>query len=272
MSKYVYSSNGQNLLSQALKDFYAGLCLFPLCCYLGWEDVKQRYIRTLLGPLWIIISTGIWVAVMAFVMASLFGQPVAHSLPFIAAGVSIWNFIGGIMTESCSLFPVNASLLQAINLPITVHVLRFLIRNVILFAHNFIILLLVFFICHIGLHLNTLWVIPGFIILLLNSFWVTFFLSLTNLRFRDIQQIIATSMMILPFVTPIFWEKSFLQKHHWIANINPFYHFVEIVRAPLLGQTVPLLSWGVTLGFTVFGLLGVLWMFSKYKHRIIFWL
>ena len=35
--------------------------------------------------------------------------------------------------------------------------------------------------------------------------------------------------------------------------LNPFYHFIEIVRAPLLGNEIQALSWMIVLSVTVIG-------------------
>lgn len=261
-----------NLLKSGVKDFLAGFSLWRMFIYLGWEDIRQRYVRTFLGPLWLIIGTAIWVGVMGFVMAALFGNSVASTLPFIASGTLIWTFIANTMNDSCTLFIGSSSVIHSVNLPLSLHVLRFLVRNFIIFAHNFIIIIVVFMACHVSLNANTLLALPGLFILLLNALWVGTFLGILNTRYRDIQQVVATSMTVLPFVTPIFWEKEFLKKHTWIATANPFYHAVEIVRAPLLGHVPAMSSWMVMSGITLLGVLLMLGLFSKYKNRVIYWL
>ena len=63
-----------------------------------------------------------------------------------------------------------------------------------------------------------------------------------------------------------------LQHRKWIADSNPFYNMIEIVRAPILGRAPELLSWEVSGGMAVlFVVLGVT-LFTRYRHRIIFWL
>jgi len=261
-----------SLIAGGLQDFLSGFKLWQMCLYLGWEDIRQRYVRTFLGPLWLIIGTAVWVLAMGVVMASLFGNNVKDTLPFIAAGTLIWTFIANMMNDGCQVFIQSSNIIHTIHLPISLHVMRFLVRNFIIFLHNFVILIVVFLVCHVQLSMGTVMAIPGLFILLINGLWVGSLLGMINSRYRDIQQIITTSMAILPFVTPIFWEKSFLKKHFWIANANPFYHAVEIVRAPLLGRPFPVLSWEVMSGLTVFGILLTLVFFSKYKNRVIYWL
>ena len=46
--------------------------------YLGWQDIKQRYRRSVLGPLWISISMGVIATAMGILYGALFGEPIAH--------------------------------------------------------------------------------------------------------------------------------------------------------------------------------------------------
>lgn len=253
-------------------DFKGSLFKPSLFLRLGWDDVRHRYVRTFLGPLWLIIGTAIWIAAMGFVMSALFGQPLAKTLAFIADGVLVWTFIANSMSDGTTLFVLNAHLIQSVRVPLSFHILRMVFRNFIIFLHNFIIIILVIVIFHVPVNFYTLMLIPSLFILLLNAIWVGTLLGMLNARFRDIQQIVNTSMAVLPFMTPIFWERKFLVTRPWIADINPFYHMINIVRSPLLGEPVALLSWIVSLGITLVGCVLTLLIFSKFKHRIIYWL
>ena len=44
------------------------------------------------------------------------------------------------------------------------------------------------------------------------------------------------------FITPIMFLKDMLQRRIYIANVNPFYYIIEVIRAPLLGQNPELVT------------------------------
>ena len=72
--------------------------------------------------------------------------------------------------------------------------------------------------------------------------------------------------------TPVMWMPEILEDRAWIAHYNPFYHLIEIVRAPLLDRPVYLESWMWSIG-----LLGVGFMFAQYlmrraRNRVPYWL
>jgi ABC-2 type transport system permease protein/lipopolysaccharide transport system permease protein len=77
---------------------------------------------------------------------------------------------------------------------------------------------------------------------------------------------------IVFFVTPIFWRKEMLAERGLLAEFNPFFHFIEIVRAPLLGQAPPLRTWFAVAAITAVGWAATLVVFSAYRRRIAYWL
>ena len=261
-----------NFFKVSAKDFTASLKLWRMALFLGWEDIRQRYVRTALGPLWLILGAAAWIGIMSFVMAALFAQDVRHTLPFITAGALIWTFIANILNEGCLVFLHASPIMQALHLPMLFHVLRFLIRQLIILLHYCLLLFIVFYLCHVSVSWLTLLALPGIILLLINALCFSCVLGIINTRYRDIHQVVTTSLVILPFITPIFWEKGFLKKHEWIATYNPFYHAVELVRAPLLGHAASLDSWIYMGCITVFGMLLASYFLAQHKDKIIFWL
>ena len=62
-----------------------------------------------------------------------------------------------------------------------------------------------------------------------------------------------------------------LGRHRWAADWNPLFHFLEIVRRPLLGQGTAPESWAVVLLVTAAGFAVALPFFSRYRARIAYW-
>lgn len=256
----------------ARNDIRKGLKNLSLAWFLAWEDIRQRYVRTLIGPLWIVLSTGVWFTVMGFVMASLFGQDLASYMPFIICGLLIWTLIFTSINESSQLLVASQALINSFPIPIFTHYIRFILRNYIIFLHNLIILAIVLCIYPPQFTLYTWLALPGLLLVFVILLGASVCLSLTNLRYRDTHLAVASAMQVLPFITPIFWDRPMLKNNHWIADLNPFYHMIEIVRAPLLGNAPSLYSWCFALALAA-GTMGTGYlMFLRYRHRIIFWL
>ncbi len=259
-------------MNAGLKDIHDGLKLNHIFLYLGWEDVKQRYVRTLLGPFWIVITTLVWILAMSVVMGSLFNKKITEFLPFIAAGTLAWTFVTNAINDSCNIFVSSEAIIKNIKIPYSIHICRFVTRNIIIFLHNFIVIMPIILIMNpASFNYNMILAIPAFFLFILSAFWVGTIISILNTRYRDTQPMIAASMTILPFVTPIFWDRVSLTKHAWIATFNPFYHIVEILRAPLLGQQANIDSWLIVSVITALGMVLAAYLYNANLQRIIFW-
>ena len=62
-----------------------------------------------------------------------------------------------------------------------------------------------------------------------------------------------------------------LGEYQWTANLNPLFIFLEIVRAPLLGEPVHGYLWMAAFVVTVIGFSITLLLFSRYRARIAYW-
>ena len=56
-----------------------------------------------------------------------------------------------------------------------------------------------------------------------------------------------------------------------MLHLNPFYHMVEIVRAPMLGRPPELEHWLVVLAILLVGWAITLFFYSAYRWRIAYW-
>ena len=113
--------------------------------------------------------------------------------------------------------------------------------------------------------------IPGLALLLATSVWVALLLGTICARFRDVPQIAASLMQVAFFLTPIIWQPEQIGDRLIFVQINPFFHFIELIRAPLLGNTVTALTWAVTLAITLGGWLGTLLFYRLFRARIAYW-
>ena len=67
------------------------------------------------------------------------------------------------------------------------------------------------------------------------------------------------------------WGAEQLSERMVLADFNPIYHLISIVRAPLLGQAPTTTNWLVSLGVTVAGSALAFALFARYRWRIAYW-
>ncbi|GAA3890253.1 ABC transporter permease [Saccharothrix violaceirubra] len=263
--------------------------------HLGWQDIKQRYRRSLIGPLWITISMGTTALALGLLYSQLFNQQLPTFLPYVTAGFVIWNFILGVVSEGTDVFIANEGLIKHLPAPMTVHVLRMVWRQVLFFVHNlavYVVVVAIFFpaltkpytmegenVVQPGIGWDILLAIPAFALIVVNAVWVALLFGIISTRFRDIPPVIHSFINLIFFMTPIVWHTGVLNKvtngeGSWrvlIAELNPIYHYVEIVRAPLLGHQQSWHHWVVVGALTLVGWALALVALRNYRARVSYW-
>lgn len=256
---------------RAMDDLLEGLMRWRLWGLMGWQDIRLRYRRSMLGPFWLTISMGIMVAALGFLYGGLFQVPLDSYLPFLTVGFLVWALISGLITDGCTALSGSEGMIKEVRLPYSLYVFRMIWRNVIMFGHNFVVYLIVAVVFGIKPTLATMLLLPALALLLINAVSVGVLVSIVCARFRDVPQIIASLLQVAFFVTPIIWQPELLKGHYFLVHSNPFYHFVEIIRGPMLGHPVPLDSWLYVCTATVIGWLLALLFLGRYRRFIPYW-
>lgn len=241
---------------------------------LGWQDVRQRYRRSALGPFWLTISMGVMIGTIGFVFGQIFKAPLTNFLPFLAAGMILWSFIAAVVTDGCTGFIDSEAIIKQLPVPLFVHVLRLVWRNVIILAHNIVIFPLVLLAVGRPIGWLALLGIPGLVLIVLNLAWAALLLGLFCARYRDLPQIVASALQVLFYLTPIMWMPSALPSSAsvYLLDFNPIYHIINLVRAPLLDEIPTGADWMVSVGMAAAGWMIALMIYGKYKRRIAYWL
>ena len=257
----------------ALTDLIGAIDKIHLALMLGWQDIKQRYRRSKLGPFWLTISMAIMISMIGVIFGQALAVPLKDYLPHVACGIIFWNFIASGVNEGCSSFIKASGMIRQLALPLTLYPTRILWRNIVVLAHNAVIIPIVLLVVGKTINLNILWLIPGFTLLCINIFWLSVLLGVCCTRFRDLPPIIGSLVQVFFYLTPILWMPNTVNARvsSWIVNANPAYHLLELVRAPVLGVCPSLLSWSLVLVITVLGSLSALYLFGTYKKRIAYW-
>jgi ABC-type polysaccharide/polyol phosphate export permease len=258
----------------ALRDIFAAARRYPLVGMLGWQDVRQRYRRSMLGPFWLTISMGVMIGTIGIVFGQIFDTPMTEFLPFLSAGMIVWTFISSVIGEGCTGFISAEGIIKQLPIPLFVHVLRMIWRNVLILGHNLAIIPLVFLAVGKPLSVVALFSIPGFVLAAINLGWVALILAVLCARYRDLPQIVGSVLQVVFYLTPIMWMPSLLPQRAglYLLDLNPIFHLIEIVRAPLLGQFPSMTNWMVSSVLALIGWGLALAIYGRYKRRIAYWL
>lgn len=255
----------------AMLDVRDGVKLWRLWGRLGWNDILQRYRRSMLGPLWLTASMAVMVIALGILYAELFKTPIHDFLPFLCVGLLIWNLMSSFLIEGGTLFTGSESYIKQVRLPYSVYVFKSSWSKLIIFLHNFMIYFGVIWYFSIWPGATALLAIPGLALLVLNGALSSLYLGMISARFRDIPQLVASIVQIVFFVTPIMWKPELLQRRTYIADINPFYHLLEIIRGPLLGNVPDMKHYVAVFLITAINLAVAGAFFARFRSRISYW-
>lgn len=258
-------------MNAAWKDIREAIAIRELWIFLGWRDVRKHYRRSVIGPLWLTLSMGIMVGSLGVLYSQIFGMDITTYLPFLAVGFILWGFIGSSINAACTVFSGVTQSIRQVRLPLSAYIFQFVWAQMITFAHNFLIYIVIALAFGINPGWTALLFVPAFVLYALNASFCAMILGPLCARFRDIPMIVGSVVQVVFFMTPILWSTTQLPQRAAFVELNPFYHFIEIARDPLLGGTGNPSNWLACLAITFFlGGVGTIF-FARYRSRIAYW-
>jgi ABC-type polysaccharide/polyol phosphate export permease len=253
--------------------FVESLRLWELWSTLGWKDVRRRYRRTLLGPFWLTMSMALLIATLGTLSSELFRASFHKMIPYVSAGIISWAFIAALANDGCTAFTQAESTIKQVRFPYLVCMFRVIWRNTILYFHNLVLQLIVIIGFGVPINWTILLFIPGLLLVLANASWFIVLVGVLCTRFRDITQVVASLTTVLMFITPVFWLPEHTTRvRPFFVEYNIFYHLLEILRQPLLGNAPELKSYAFAALSACIGWPIASFFFRRYQKLIPLWL
>lgn len=232
------------------------------------RDIRARYRGSVLGPLWLFFTLGILVAGLSIVYGTIFNQPLKTFIPYLTAGFMTWWFISGCVTECCTAFIDNAKSIRNQPLPIGIYVMQAVARNALVLGSNFAVFLLVAVVCGVPVSLATLLAVPGFLLTTGVLCSTGLCLAMICARYRDIPHLVSNLLQVSMLLTPIMFLKSMLGPRAALAYWNPFFHLVDAVRSPLLGEFPSPITWMFLVASNVVCAVCAIRLMRRAGHRV----
>ena len=263
-------------LSQLIRDFYRSATGKGYWLYSAWIELLLSYRSTILGPLWIPIGT----AVFVFAVGSLYGRVILTNgsntyLAYLAVGITLWYFINQSIVGSSHVFVSNRTDILDGATGYTDIILKLITRNAITLLHNTIVVLLAMIISQIALSFEALLILITIPLFLLNLLWICVIISILGARFPDLEEITRSILRLMFFLTPILW----MPHQHGrgapvgaLLYLNPFYYFLEVIRAPLLYGQVPYFEMGVLVAALPIGWFAASMLYARTRQWVALWL
>ncbi len=258
--------------ARALDDLWLGLARWRLAWALAVLDIRNRYRGSVLGPLWLTLSTAAMLTGLGLLYSTLFRVPLVQYLPHLAVSLIVWNMMAQMINEATDCLTSAESIIRQMPLPYTVHALRCVIRNAIVAAHNVPLIIVAFAICDHWPGAEAALVVVGIVLLGINAFAATLLLGALCARFRDIGQIVGSVVQLAFFLTPVLWKADLLTgTARTLLPLNPFYAMIETIRGPLIEGGGALAAWLAAVFYTVLLVSFAAVFFIRFRGRVAFW-
>ena len=259
-------------LKLGLEELKEGFTSHERWLYMAIQDIKLRYRRSMIGPWWVTISTGIMVMMLGFLWSHIFAADLENYLPFFAVGFVLWGWMSGQLLDAAGGFFQFQGAIKQMRLPFPIFTLRLNVRQLIILAHNAIIIALVLLLIGKGLSWINLIAIPSLILIQLNLTLLSIVVTIFCSRYQDMTQVVNVGTQIVFFFTPILWQVETLKNRMYLAEMNPVYHWIEMIRAPLLGHLPSLSNYLWSLASLVVLSVLTTYYLGRYRSRIAYWL
>ena len=243
-----------------------------------WKALSHRSLRlmnrrTKFGFLWVILSATIFVVSIGLVYSFVFQIEIESFLPYVACGYITWSLIASALVSAPSIFTSYKNYISQRNLPLTVYVTSSAYDKVIVFLTQSSVIVITCVIFSTGLSASLLILPVSLLLIFVTAIGVSLSLGVMAVRYRDLGQVISSSILIIFLLTPIIWKPEFAaERRAMLVDVNPFYHFVHIIRGPIIYQEIPVTSLIVAAVISILSLIIGSSLMAVYRHRIIYWL
>jgi ABC-type polysaccharide/polyol phosphate export permease len=225
----------QNLFKQ-----FAGSLREPeFWAYASWLDIAVKHRRTSLGFIWFLVPTSMFLLVLGNVYSHLMQHSAADYLPYLGIGYVTWRFILQIINDSISTFTSHKAFIMDGRTRLTDFVLRSISKAAINLMFGLIVVAgVMIWSPHMHVY-NMLTLLITLPLIALTMAWISVCVALVGARYREFHEITSAVLMVAFLVTPVLWTVDRFPPdtiRGLAVRLNPAFHLIDVVRAPVLGQ------------------------------------
>ena len=220
------------------------------------RDLITQYKQTIMGPLWYVIQPMLTTIMYMLVFGGLAGistDGVPQPL-FYLCGVCLWTYFNSCFTACSNVFAANQNVFGKVYFPRLVVPLGSITSNLIKFAIQFGLFLIVFvyyivikdyvpsfgFFNDYGCVLGTFvtFMLPILLVFMVGMHAMSWGLIITSLttKYRDLTFLVTFGVQLLMYATPVIYPLSFApEKYRIIFNANPLTPIFEAFKYAFLG-------------------------------------
>ncbi|MBI1276256.1 ABC transporter permease [bacterium] len=244
--------------------------------HLTSAELRTKYRRSMIGPMWSIIQPLAMTMLLAFVMGKLMGVPIGDYALYIFSGVVVWEYMTGSVNTGCKCLYTAAPYIKQFAHPVLIYPLRYSLAGLVNLMLASVGLIGWALVVHPeNLNISWLFIPMAMVMFFLIAWPLASLCAVIATYFYDFTQLVGILMQIVYYVSPVFLKASMFEKAGigYLLEWNPVYHLLQLLRAPLLAGEFPSLF---NIGF-VLATAMLLWLMTfitlrRVEQKIIFYL
>ncbi len=241
--------------------------------YTAISKTKARYARTKLGSLWLGISTLFTVICLGFIYGKVFKvENFLEYFTYLGFGLLIWNSICDSINSAPLIFSRNSSSIKNSKLKPIFFICQewaFQMQN---FFQAFAMVAGMFFLISPDLIINLINSPIHFINFALFIFWLPLFISILGTKFTDLFQLLPVITNLLFLLSPILYSQKNLGKLGVIADFNPVYQIIKLLRDSIIYGNQSFMIGVVIFFINILLLFVTLKIYLNQKNKIVYYL
>lgn len=266
------STPSEGVYTAFIADFREGALRRDIWWTFAVEDMQQRYRRSALGLAWILIGFSLFVGGVTLFFAGLTQRDPLYYALHVGLGFAAFSFLISALVEGCQVFTSARGWIKSVPLPLSIYVYKSAVRLGLVFLLQLVCLMPLLVLSNPSIGFDILLLIPVLVLFAINAICAQSLLGMICARLRDLTHLVQATTRLLLFVTPILWVRGDLSgTRGLIADLNPIAHYIEVFRAPILGEPIRDLSWIIVLCCTALVCTLTVLVGARLRRHIAFW-
>jgi lipopolysaccharide transport system permease protein len=232
------SLSGQNLIRDLAKLRQYRDLLFTLSIH----RIKVRYKQSLLGLFWAILQPLSMMLIFTFIFSLIARMPSDGAPYAIFAYTALlpWNYFSSAVSNATNSLVSHSQFVTKVYFPREILPITYVVAALFdfLVASTLLGALMIYY--HVSLTLNVLFAVPIILVVTCFALAMSFFLSATQVRFRDIGVAVPLLLQLWLFATPVIYPFSAVPLR-WrpFYVLNPMVGVIEGFRQVILKGAAP---------------------------------
>lgn len=240
---------------------------------MGYQDYKMANAGSRLGRYWPTIGMAIRIVFIGTIFSLLFNSSRGDYLPWLASGWIVWGFISSAFQGSANAYISSKAMMLSLPLDKRSFVVKVIINQTLSLIQNLPLLIVVVILYPRTLGFEVLLFFPAALINFIFLIGTGLMLGPLLARYRDVGPFIGAIMGVMFFVLPIMWRPQDLGEGiaRVIVGFNPFYHYLQLVRLPLIGDIPTLINWSLASAGALLAITIGLFVYKKTIDKVVYW-